>query len=100
MKGILCCPKCSSFQICGFEVVALNPCFGDFIQASRAMTCSPLRLSYCRSHLLLQCLDTLPSAAQPLFPQADPVVASADCQHIPTQTPTHAPRDRIDIECG
>jgi hypothetical protein len=50
--------------------------------------------------LLFDCLDTLPSTAQPLLPQADPVVSSADSEHVTTQTPAHAPGDGIDIEDG
>jgi len=52
--------------------------------------------SMCR--LLLNRLDTFPSAAQPLLPQADTVVASADGQYVTAQTPAHAPGDSIDVE--
>lgn len=50
--------------------------------------------------LLLDRLDTLPSAAQPLLPQADPIVASADREHVTAQTPAHAPGHGIDVEHG
>jgi hypothetical protein len=48
--------------------------------------------------LLFDRLDTLPATAQPLFPQADAVVASADSQYVAAQAPADAPGDRIDIE--
>lgn len=49
-------------------------------------------------HLLLNRLDTFPSAAQPLLPQANTVVAGADGQHVTAQTPAYAPGDSIDVE--
>jgi hypothetical protein len=47
--------------------------------------------------LLLNRLDTLPSAAQPLLPQAHPVVAGADGQGVAAQAPAHAPCDGVDL---
>jgi hypothetical protein len=54
----------------------------------------------CFGVLLLDCLHTLPSTAQPLFPQADAVVAGADSQYVAAQAPAHAPGDGIDVENG
>jgi hypothetical protein len=48
--------------------------------------------------LLLNCLDALPSSAQPLFPKTDTVIPSADGEHVPTQTPAHAPCNRVDVD--
>lgn len=45
--------------------------------------------------LLLNRLDAFPSAAQPLLPQADPVVTGADGQHVAAQAPADAPGDGI-----
>lgn len=42
-------------------------------------------------YLLLYPLDAIPLPFQILLPQADLVVASADSQHVPTQTPAHPP---------
>lgn len=50
--------------------------------------------------LLLNRLDAFPSAAQSLLPQADPVVASADCEGIAAQTPAHAPCGGVDVNLG
>jgi hypothetical protein len=50
------------------------------------------------SCLLLNRLDALPTTTQPLFPQADSVVAGADSQHVAAQAPAHAPGDGIDVE--
>jgi hypothetical protein len=49
---------------------------------------------------LFQRLHALPATRQPLFPQADTVVASADSQHVTAQTPAHAPSNGIDVENG
>jgi hypothetical protein len=58
------------------------------------------RLRPAKLILLFDCLDTLPSTAQPLLPQADPVVSSADSEHVAAQAPAHAPGDGIDVEDG
>jgi hypothetical protein len=55
---------------------------------------------WCFDVLLFDCLDALPPTAQPLFPQADAVVAGADSQYIAAQTPADAPGDSIDVENG
>lgn len=47
---------------------------------------------------LLNCLDTFPSTAQPLLPQADSVVASADGQHVTAETPAYTPCGGVDVE--
>lgn len=47
---------------------------------------------------LLNRLDTLPAAAQPLLPKADSVVTRANSQNIATQTPADAPGDGFDIK--
>ena len=41
--------------------------------------------------LLLYRLDAMPFPLQVLLPQGDLVVASADGQHVPAQTPAHPP---------
>lgn len=48
----------------------------------------------------LDCLDALPSTAQSLFPQADPVITSTDCQHIATEAPAYTPRGSVDVQDG
>jgi hypothetical protein len=56
---------------------------------------------WCRSsRLFLNRLDTIPSAAQPLLPQADPVVAGADSQNVAAQAPADTPCGGIDVEYG
>lgn len=47
---------------------------------------------------LLNRLHTLPSTAQSLLPQADPVVACADSEHVSAQTPRNAPGGCFDVE--
>lgn len=50
--------------------------------------------------LILDRLDALPAAAQPLLPQTDPIVACADGQDIAAQTPAHTPGDGINVQGG
>ena len=53
-----------------------------------------------RDVLLLDRLDAFPSAAEPLLPQTDPVVAGADCERIAAQTPAYAPCGSVDVKLG
>ena len=51
--------------------------------------------------LLFNRLDALPSAAQLLLPQTNPVVPGAHSKNVAAQTPAHAPCNRLDVEdCG
>jgi hypothetical protein len=50
------------------------------------------------SRLFLNRLDTIPSTTQPLLPQADPVVTSADSQDVAAQAPAYTPSGGIDVE--
>jgi hypothetical protein len=49
-------------------------------------------------HLLLNRLDTVPPAAQPLLPQTNSVVASADREHIAAEAPAYTPCGGVDVE--
>ena len=53
-----------------------------------------LRLS---CQLLLNPLDAVPVPFQVFFPKANPIVTTADSQHIPTQTPAHSPHNSVEF---
>jgi hypothetical protein len=56
-----------------------------------------LTVGNCQSiRLILNRLDVLPSATQPLLPQRDAVVARADGQNVAAQAPTSPPGDVVE----
>ena len=50
--------------------------------------------------LLFNSLNAMPPSAQPLLPQADAVVTTADGKDISAEAPAHAPGDCLDIQDG